>query len=63
MLSSTVRFLDDAAGLEKTLRLIQGLCTTIIGLAASTESVASWRQARSQLALGTKQKPLRIDSC
>jgi hypothetical protein len=60
MLSSTVRFADDAAGLEKTLRLIQGLCTTVIGLVTSTDSAAPWRQARSQLALGTEKNILHL---
>jgi chloramphenicol 3-O-phosphotransferase len=52
MLSSTARFADDAAGLEKALRLIQGLCTFMVGVTTSTERAAPWRQARSQIALG-----------
>jgi hypothetical protein len=52
MLSSTARFADDAAGLEKALRLIQGLCTFMVGVTTSTERAAPWRQARAQIALG-----------
>lgn len=54
MLAASARFADDAAAVEKTLRLIQGFCTTIIGLTASAELAVPWKQARNQLALGTK---------
>ena len=52
MLASTAHFLDDAAALEKTLRLLQGICTFIAGSTALLETAAPWAQARSQLALG-----------
>lgn len=52
-LSNLVRFSEDAAGIEKTLRVFQGFCTTLAGLAHSAESASPWRQARSQLALGS----------
>ena len=55
MLTALVRYTDDAAGLEKTLRFFQGLCTIVIGLLslnARAEVAAPWIQARSQLNLG-----------
>ncbi|WPH03777.1 Hypothetical protein R9X50_00666000 [Acrodontium crateriforme] len=54
MLAPLVKFTDDAAALEKTLRLVQSICTIAIGLAGSNEVVGSWLQARKQIALGRR---------
>jgi len=52
MLASIARFTEDAAAIEKTLRLVQGLCTTAAALNESTDTAAAWLQARSQVNLG-----------
>lgn len=53
MLASIVAFTNDAAGLEKTLRLFQSLCTVAIGLygpmavtADQAELLEPWMTAR-----------------
>ena len=51
MLDSLARLTDDAAGIEKTLRLFQGFATIAAGMSQPIEA-ASWAQARSELALG-----------
>lgn len=56
MLSSVVKFTDDSAGLEKTLRLLQGFCTIAVGLAASAVDADYWAKTRGQFALGTSQQ-------
>lgn len=54
MLASVVRYADDTAGLEKTLRLLQGFCTIALGFVVSApQEAAYWIKLRSQLALGT----------
>lgn len=60
MLSSAAKFADDAAGLEKTLRLLQGFCTAVAGLTLSIQDAAPWRQARSQLAVGKLRPCQRV---
>lgn len=52
MLAPLVKFTDDAAALEKTLRLIQSSCTIAIGLLAGSDDILPWLQARKQIALG-----------
>ena len=52
MLSATVKFADDAAALEKTLRLLQYFMTIGAGLAVSAEAAAQCVQARTQFNLG-----------
>lgn len=52
MLKQVVRFADDTAGLEKTLRLLQSFCTIAVGLAATAEDLAFWVKLRAQFALG-----------
>lgn len=52
MLSSVVRLTEDAAGVEKTLRLVQGFCTVAAGVVVEAQDAAAWGQARSELALG-----------
>ncbi|EME40591.1 hypothetical protein DOTSEDRAFT_177660 [Dothistroma septosporum NZE10] len=55
MLASIVRYADDTAGLEKTLRLLQGLCTIAVGLVESApQEAAYWVKLRAQLALGRR---------
>lgn len=51
MLSSLVKYTNDGAGLEKTLRLIQGFCTIVVGVLDSPFESAPWNAAKSQLAL------------
>ena len=57
MLNSLVRLMDDAAGIEKTLRLFQGFCTIAAGLSWSAVDAAPFAQARSELALGMPPYP------
>lgn len=45
------------AGLEKTLRLLQGLSQIIIAYTSSPLSATPWLQARKQFALGTPSPP------
>lgn len=52
MLHSIVKFTDDSAGLEKTLRLFQGFCTIAVGLAVSVDDADYWAKTRGQFALG-----------
>lgn len=52
MLDGIVRYADDAAGLEKALRLAQGFCTIAVGLADAAEEAVFWAKMRSQFALG-----------
>jgi hypothetical protein len=52
MLSAAVRFANDAAGVEKTLRLLQGFCTVAAGLLMPAPEAAAFAQARAELALG-----------
>ncbi|KAH9208814.1 peroxisomal biogenesis factor 11 [Leptodontidium sp. 2 PMI_412] len=47
------RFVGDAAGLEKTLRLLQS-CSQVIAANSLPAAAAPWLQARSQLALGRR---------
>ncbi|KAG4438992.1 hypothetical protein IFR05_005508 [Cadophora sp. M221] len=47
------RFVGDAAGLEKTLRLLQS-CSQVIAANSSPAAAAPWLQARSQFALGRR---------
>ncbi|KAK4553684.1 hypothetical protein LTR86_009182 [Recurvomyces mirabilis] len=54
MLASIARFTDDAAAIEKTLRLVQGLCTTVAALNASADAAAPWLEARSRVNLGRR---------
>lgn len=54
MLAPLVRFGEDAAGIEKTLRLLQGLTTTAVGLSTTVEEAAPWAQARFQFALARR---------
>ncbi|CZT25045.1 uncharacterized protein RCC_10773 [Ramularia collo-cygni] len=54
MIRSVVKFTDDAAGLEKTLRLIQGFCTIAVGLAVSPADADLWAKTRGQFALGRR---------
>jgi hypothetical protein len=51
MLDSLVHFGDDAAGIEKSLRMLQGISTTAAGLLPPYDA-APWIQARNQFALG-----------
>lgn len=55
MLQSIVRFSNDAAAIEKTLRGFQGFATIAVGLA---HDIDFWLKLRAQLALGTM-----TDSC
>lgn len=52
MFARTSNFLDDSTGIEKTLRLAQGLFTVLAGLAISAEAAAPWSLAKSQVNLG-----------
>lgn len=52
MLRSVVKFTDDSAGLEKTLRLFQSFCTIAVGLAVSAADADFWAKTRGQFALG-----------
>lgn len=52
MLDAIVRYTDDAAGLEKTLRLLQSLSTIATGIATQGDDLAFWLKLRSQFALG-----------
>lgn len=52
MLTEASNFLDDSTGLEKTLRLVQGMCTVFAGLAATAVEEAAWSTAKSQINLG-----------
>ncbi|GIZ41654.1 hypothetical protein CKM354_000495300 [Cercospora kikuchii] len=54
MLQSVVRFSEDAAALEKTLRGLQGFVTIAVGLAQSQEDIDFWLKLRSQFALGRR---------
>ncbi|KAK3703445.1 hypothetical protein LTR37_014435 [Vermiconidia calcicola] len=65
MLSSVARYADDSVGLEKALRLLQALCTTIIGLSVSSGAATTqWAQTRSELALGRRYfRLLKWHSC
>lgn len=57
MLQQLVRFADDTAGLEKTLRLFQSFCTIAVGLSTTAEDLALWVKLRAQFALGTRTLP------
>lgn len=52
VLDSIVRYADDTAGLEKSLRLFQGFCTIAAGLPAFASDLETVMKLRSQLALG-----------
>ena len=54
MLQSIVRFSNDAAAIEKTLRGLQGFATIAVGLAQSQHDIDFWLKLRGQLALGTR---------
>ncbi|KAF2217023.1 hypothetical protein CERZMDRAFT_93087 [Cercospora zeae-maydis SCOH1-5] len=54
MLQSIVRFSEDAAALEKTLRGLQGFVTIAVGLAQSREDIDFWLKLRAQFALGRR---------
>ncbi|CAK3925622.1 hypothetical protein DOTSEDRAFT_177660 [Lecanosticta acicola] len=59
MLASLVRFADDTAGLEKTLRLFQGFCTLAVGFSEhyyydSAGDVEFYVRMRGQFALGRR---------
>jgi len=60
MIEQLVTVTHDAAGLEKTMRLIQGVCTIGAATALSAANAATWRQAQSQLALGVSLDPFPI---
>jgi hypothetical protein len=51
MLSSAVRITEDLPGLEKTLRLFQGLSTIAVGLAQTPQEVQLRSRAVSQFAV------------
>jgi hypothetical protein len=52
MFDSIVRYTNDSAGLEKTLRLVQAICTVMAGMSTSSTDIDVWLQARSQVNLG-----------
>lgn len=52
MLARASNFLDDSTGIEKTLRLVQGFCTILIGLAQTSVAAAPWKSAKSQVNMG-----------
>ncbi|KAI5363057.1 Putative peroxisomal biogenesis factor 11 [Septoria linicola] len=54
MLQSIMRYSDDAAGIEKTLRGLQGFVTIAVGLAQSQEDINFWLKLRAQFALGRR---------
>ncbi|KAK4494712.1 hypothetical protein PRZ48_014068 [Zasmidium cellare] len=54
MLQEIVTFTDSAAGLEKSLRLFQSLCTIAVGLSTTAEDLALWVKLRAQFALGRR---------
>ena len=51
MLTSAVRITEDLAGLEKTLRLFQGLSTIAVGLAQTPHEIQIRSRAVSQFAV------------
>jgi hypothetical protein len=51
MLSSAVRITEDLPGLEKTLRLFQGLSTIAVGLAQTPQELQIRSRAVSQFAV------------
>lgn len=51
MLSSAVRITEDLPGLEKTLRLFQGLSTIAVGLAQTPQELQIRSRAASQFAV------------
>jgi hypothetical protein len=53
MLAAAVRIIEDLPGLEKTLRLFQGLSTIAVGLAQTAEEQAIRARAVSQFAVST----------
>lgn len=52
MFESVVRFTDDSAGLEKTLRLFQGFCNIAVAFAVTALDADYWAKTRGQFALG-----------
>ncbi|KAK6579889.1 hypothetical protein PZA11_007597 [Diplocarpon coronariae] len=48
------RFVGDAAGLEKTLRLLQSLAQVVAACSLTATAAAPWLQARKQFALGRR---------
>ncbi|KAJ5052135.1 uncharacterized protein L3040_001894 [Drepanopeziza brunnea f. sp. 'multigermtubi'] len=52
--SQLSRFVGDAAGLEKTLRLLQSLAQIVAAYSLTAAAAAPWLQARTQLALGRR---------
>ncbi|EME78474.1 uncharacterized protein MYCFIDRAFT_36825 [Pseudocercospora fijiensis CIRAD86] len=54
LLAGLVRYADDAAGLEKLLRLLQGFCTIACGLPAFADDVDTVLKLRAQFALGRR---------
>lgn len=63
MLTQASNLLDDSTGIEKTLRLVQGLCTVLAGLLPTAAEAALWAAAKSQINLGNYQKPTTHGGC
>jgi hypothetical protein len=56
MLSSAVRITEDLPGLEKTLRLFQGLSTIAVGLAQTPQELQTRSRAVSQFAVSASNR-------
>ncbi|KAF8859452.1 hypothetical protein BDZ45DRAFT_356468 [Acephala macrosclerotiorum] len=54
ILTKTTRFINDAAGLEKTLRFLQSFVQIIAAYSLTTSAAKPWLQARKQFALGRR---------
>ena len=53
-LRPVVHFTNDIAGLEKSLRFAQGLCTLAVGLASSKKDAEVYSRAQAQFALSER---------
>ena len=57
MFTELSNFLDDSTGIEKSLRLVQGLCTALAGLSATAVEASAWSAAKGQINLGRSLFP------